>query len=247
MLSGKHQRIRGFSLIEVAIVLFILVLLLGSILVPLSTQVDQRQISDTQKQLDELKEAIIGFAIANGRLPCPASSTSAGIESPPGGGNCSNDYNGFIPAATLGIEKGINQGFVLDPWGNRIRYAVTTSNGNAFTTANGMRSTGLAALVPDLLVCSTATGISATACAVGSSLTAGVPAVIYSTGKNGGYAGTGTDEVANPNPNSANNDRVFVFHTATPTTATNGEFDDIITWLSSSVLYNRMIIAGRLP
>ena len=46
----------GFSLIEVAVVLFIIVLLLGSILVPLTTQVEQKQISDTQKTLDEIRE-----------------------------------------------------------------------------------------------------------------------------------------------------------------------------------------------
>ena len=37
---------RGFSLIEVAVVMFIIVLLLGSILVPLTTQVEQRAILD---------------------------------------------------------------------------------------------------------------------------------------------------------------------------------------------------------
>lgn len=133
--------------------------------------------------------------------------------------------------------------------GNRIRYAVTSANGNAFTTAGGMSSTGVTALAPDLLVCSSATGISATACAAGTALTAtpGVPAIIYSMGTNGGSGGTGLDEAANPNTNSANNDRVFVFHTSTPSTAANGEFDDIMTWLSPNVLYNRLIAAGRLP
>lgn len=242
MLSVNSLRARGFSLIEVAVVMFIIVLLLGSILVPLATQVEQRQIFSTQRQLDEIKEALIGFAVQNGRLPCPASSTSAGVEVPAGGGNCTNDYNGFVPATTLGIETGIMQGYAVDPWGNRIRYAITTANGNAFSTTNGMSSTGLTALAPDLLVCSTATGISGTSCAAGSALTSGVPAIIYSTGKNGGYGGTSLDEAAN-----SNNTRTFVFHIATPSTATNGEFDDIMVWLSPYVLYNRMIAAGKLP
>lgn len=237
---------RGFTLIEIAVAMFIIVLLLGSILVPLTTQVEQRQLSDTQKHLEEIKEALVGFVVANGRLPCPASS-SAGEESPPGGGACTNNYNGFVPAVTLGLATVDGQGFAVDPWGNRIRYAVTNANGNAFTTANGMNSTGLAALAPNLLVCSTATGISATSCDTGKALTTGVPAVIYSTGKNGGYGGADLDEAANPNPNSANNDRVFVYHTPTPSTATNGEFDDIVTWLSKYTLYNRMVTAGKLP
>ena len=63
---------RGFTLIEMAIVLMIVGLLLGGMLVPLSAQMDQRNISDTQKSLSEIKEALIGYAMANGRLPCPA-------------------------------------------------------------------------------------------------------------------------------------------------------------------------------
>jgi prepilin-type N-terminal cleavage/methylation domain-containing protein len=241
------MRSSGFTLIELAISVFIVALLLGAILIPLGTQVEQRQISETRKYLEEIKESLIGFAIANGRLPCPASSTSSGVESPSGGGACTNNYNGFVPAVTLGLTTVNNQGFAVDPWGNRIRYAVTNANGNAFTTSNGMSTTGLSALAPDLLVCSTATGISGSSCASGTALTTGVPVVIYSTGKNGAYGGTGADEAANPNPNSANNDRVFVYHTPTPATAPNGEFDDIMTWLSHNILYNRMVAAGKLP
>jgi hypothetical protein len=71
--------------------------------------------------------------------------------------------------------------------------------------------------------------------------------VIYSTGKNGGYGGSGLDEAENPNPNSNDNDRVFVSHTTTSSTAPNGEFDDIVIWISHSVLINRMVVAGQLP
>ena len=237
----------GFTLVELAIVVFVIALLLGGILVPLSTQVEQRQIANTQKYLEEIKEALIGFAVTNGRLPCPASSTSSGVENPSSGGACSNNYNGFVPAVTLGLAVVDNQGFAVDPWGNRIHYAVTTANSNAFTTVNGMSTTGLSALAPDLLICSTATGIGATSCAAGTALTTGVPLVVYSIGKNGAYGGTGLDEAANPNPNSTNNDRVFVSHIPTPSTAPNGEFDDIMTWLSANILYNRMIAAGKLP
>src|SRR5579859_4285489 len=238
---------KGFSLIELAIGIFVIALLLGGLLVPLSTQVQQRQISDTQKYLEDIKDALLGFAVTNGRLPCPASAASAGVASPLVGGACTNNWNGFVPAVTLGLAVVDNQGFAVDPWGNRIHYAVTNANGNAFTTVNGMSITTLASLAPDLLVCSTATGISSSSCAPGTALTSGVPAVIYSTGKNGAYGGTGLDEAANPNPNSANNDKVFVSHVPASSSAPNGEFDDIVTWLSPNVLYNRMIAAGRLP
>lgn len=111
---SRHQP--GFTLIEMAVAVFIVTLLLGSILVPLGSQVQQRQISDTQKYLEEIRESLVGFAIAYGRLPCPASATSAGVESPVGGGACALNYVGFVPAATLGIATVDNQGFAVDPW-----------------------------------------------------------------------------------------------------------------------------------
>jgi prepilin-type N-terminal cleavage/methylation domain-containing protein len=63
---------RGFTLAELAIAMVIVALLLASALWPLSTQMEMRAISDTQRTMDEIREAIIGFALANGRLPCPA-------------------------------------------------------------------------------------------------------------------------------------------------------------------------------
>jgi prepilin-type N-terminal cleavage/methylation domain-containing protein len=237
----------GFTLIELAVVLMIVGLLLGGLLVPLTAQVDQRNTSDTQKALSEINEAIIGYALAKGRLPCPASSTSNGVESPSGGGTCTNFYNGFVPAATLGITSTVdnqgNTGFAVDAWGNRIHYAVTQSNTKAFTTTNGMSSTGMSALAPDLLVCSVASS-SSTSCSVANSYltsTPGVPVVIYSTGKNGATGGASGDEQENPNPNSADNDRVFASHDRTPT------FDDLVVWISPNILYNRMVAAGKLP
>ena len=254
------DRYNGFSLLEMVVVLAVISLLLAGLLVPLTTQVNQRQISETQKALDEIREALIGFALANGRLPCPAVSTSAGAESyvgAIGASACTSNYQGFVPAVTLGITPVDSQGFAVDSWGNRIRYAVTAwmpSTGPSciaavppFTTTGGMSAYFSCPLAPNLLVCSTATGITGSSCAAGTALTTGVPAVIYSTGKNGGYGGTGADETANPNPNSANNDRVFVSHTPAGATAPNGEFDDVVVWLSDNVLYNRMVAAGKLP
>lgn len=244
----------GFSLIELAVVLVIIAIFLSAILVPLTTQVAQRKTSDTQKTLEEIREALLGYAIARGQLPCPASSTSNGIESPSGGGTCTNPYNGYVPAATLGLQATDSQGYSIDAWGTRIRYAVTkdASNTFTFTTANGMRNatlTGMASTyAPDLYVCPTSTGITTTTCGTGNPyLTNSAVAVIYSLGPNYATGGTGADEAANPNPNSANNDRVFVYHTRSDSVAANGEFDDIVIWLSANVLFSRMVSAGQLP
>ena len=111
-----------------------------------------------------------------------------------------------------------------------------------------MKNAGLTSLsaTPLLQVCASATGITATTCGTATALTSTAPAVIYSVGKNAPLGGTGTDETANPNPNSANNDPVFVSHTPMPLGAANGEFDDIVIWLSPNILYNRMVQAGQL-
>lgn len=236
-----------------AVILLIVGMLLGGLLPTLSGQIEQRRNEATLKQLDEIQQALIGYALINGRLPCPASASSNGVESFIGGGSastgvCSNFYTGFVPAATLALNNTDSAGYAVDAWGNRIHYAVSAWN-NVFTMSNGISSTGIANLQPNLLVCSSATGASNTSCAAGMALTAspGVPIVIYSTGKNGSYGGTGADEMENPNPNSNDNDRVFVSHPPTRDSAPNGEFDDLLVWVSPNILINRMVLAGKVP
>jgi prepilin-type N-terminal cleavage/methylation domain-containing protein len=246
----------GFTLIEMAVVLLIVALLLGGLLPTISSQFEQRRVSETLKKLDEIQQALIGFAVINGRLPCPAVANATGVESPAVGSNCTSFSNGsfvgFVPAATLGLSPTDLQGYAIDAWGNRIRYAVTSWSSaspvvaNVFTSTNGMSAAitgGFSNLSPNLLVCSTATGISATACAAGTSLTtSGVPAIIFSTGNNGAQGGGGSDENAN-----LDNNRTFVSHVPAPSSATNGSFDDLVIWLSPNTLLNRMVAAGKLP
>ena len=148
-------KIRGFSLIEMAIVLFIVALLLGGLLPTVGSQIEQQRTIETRKQMVDIQQALIGYAITYGRLPCPASDTSNGMEDPiPVTGVCTNPYNGFVPATTLGFTTGVDsqgkKGFAVDAWGNRIHYAVTQSNGNAFTKTNEMSTIGISTLAPDL-------------------------------------------------------------------------------------------------
>ena len=163
------SRRRGFTLIELAIVLFVVALLLGGMLLPLAAQQDIRNYGDTQKILAEARDALLGFAMANDRLPCPASATSNGVESfclnpsdaclpatttttVQSHGRCSNPYDGFLPAATLGFTPIDAQGYALDGWGgetlHRIRYAVSTnspsSNNNYPPYQSDFSSTGAA-------------------------------------------------------------------------------------------------------
>jgi prepilin-type N-terminal cleavage/methylation domain-containing protein len=258
---------RGFTLTELAVVLAIVALLIGSMMLPLAAQDDVRRTQETQKTLNDARDALVGFATATGRLPCPATDASNGVEAPNGGGTCTlfdaSDVVpvGYLPAATLGLAPVDTQSRLLDGWGNPIRYGVTTSNAAAFTRPNGMSSTGMTALAPDLIVCPTArfggndvqgAGTAAANCPTGvTPLSNSSVAVLYSLGPDAGRGGNGTDEQHNPNPAISSgtlaSDRLFVSHTPTPRDAANGEFDDIVIWLSPNILFNRMIAAGRLP
>ncbi|MBU0689369.1 MAG: type II secretion system GspH family protein [Gammaproteobacteria bacterium] len=243
-LSASPANTQGFTLVEMSMVLAIVTLLLAGLVPTISGQIEQRRSAETKKQLEEIQQALIGFAIIKGRLPCPATTSSNGVESPSTGGTCSNFFDGYVPGATLGLNSLNEQGLVLDAWDNPIRYVVTNWNSSKYTTADGMATVGLSSLNPTLLVCTTSTGITATDCATGEALTAdtGVPVVIFSTGKNGASGGTGADEAEN-----LDGDRFFVSHTPTASSVTNGEFDDLVVWISNQVLLNRMVTAGKLP
>lgn len=266
----------GFTLVEMAIVLVILGFVLGALLLPLQAQRELAFQAQTENTLAQAKKALLGFAQQYGRLPCPATAVSNGMEQPLGGTvlaspACAQGGVGFLPAATLGIQPTDAQGFALDGWNNRIRYAVTQVNnpnfGAAipdFTSVGEMSNIGVStmnpapnqttpALNPDLRVCLSATNITATTCSavppneVNFAINNAV-AVIYSTGASGAQAEGGADEHANLNDDDANgviDYGVFVSHDFRANDA-NGEFDHIVTWISPYVLYNAMIEAGQL-
>ena len=62
---------QGFTLIELAMVLFILGLLLSSFLAPLAARVEQRERNETEIQLEEIKDVLFGYVIRQGQFPCP--------------------------------------------------------------------------------------------------------------------------------------------------------------------------------
>ncbi len=234
----------GFTLIELAVAIFVIALLLGSILVPLATQVETRQIAETQKILDEIRDALLGFAVTNGYLPCPDLQTGTGAHdgtedfnaatglcSSTSGSGANTLSAGNLPWATLGLG---NQ----DAWGNRFRYTVLAAYAQRppaisfnLQTAGGLR------------VCTAAN------CA--SNLTATAVAVIISHGKNGYSAISAIANSANPAATSSDelentdNDRDAV--SRTQSNAAGAEFDDILIWIPKFILNNRMVSAGKLP
>jgi len=267
--GGAIVRQRGFTLVELAVVIVIIALVIGSILVPLGTQVEQRRIAEAQKQLEEIKEALVGYALAQTApfLPCPdrangatttglngvINSANDGIEDVATTGAC-EDREGNLPWATLGIAS-------ADPWGNRYRYRPSAEFAQRPPAASFGLATQSGAAPNGVVVCATA------ACT--SLLTVTLPsanapvAVILSHGPNGFGAVNAETAVPSVTPlmreNPVSNDEienasgfgpaaagVFVSRAPSPRDAAAGEFDDIVTWLSPHTLRNRMVAAGRL-
>jgi prepilin-type N-terminal cleavage/methylation domain-containing protein len=275
-----HSRLlrnsRGFTLTELAVVFTIVALLLASAMYTLSAQSEQRNFEDTRRRVEDARNLVLAFAMVNGRLPCPARSTSAGDEVRNAAGECKDaggteDYyggavggaiGGLLPARAIGYQNVNAQGSAIDAYGNPIRYIVekfvTGCAGSStlphFTSTINIKANGMTCQPRDLLLCKSATGISgtpgATSCgAAGNILTNQniVVAAVYSVGKNFSSVGTGgADEAANTNTASAN-DPVFVFHTPVPAGAAGGEFDDYVVWVTVGELYGRLIAAGKLP
>lgn len=68
---------RGFTLIELAIVLVILTVLAGGLLVPLTAQIESRRTVETKRTLEEARDAILGYAVNHTcYISCSGSSCS---------------------------------------------------------------------------------------------------------------------------------------------------------------------------
>ncbi len=226
---SASRKTAGFTLAELAIVLVIVGLLLSSLMPPLSAQIDQRHVNETNQVLQQVKDALAVYAItrpsgANPYLPCPAADDT-GVEATRVGGACPSD-EGRLPWQTLGLGN-------VDAWSNRFRYKVDGNFSNS-TTGFTLTTTGT------LQVCEDA------ACA--KVLANALPAVIVSHGKNGAGAFNASGTVNNA-PDAGNTDElentdgdsIFVSHTPT------ASFDDVVAWLPPALLLSRMVTTGRLP
>lgn len=211
----------GFSLLEMSIVLAIVGLLLAGLLPTLSGQIEQQRVNETRKQMNDIKDALMGYAIVNGRLPYPASASAVTGTANAGVSDSSLTTTGVIPWVTLGTSE-------TDAWGRRFTYSATS----LFIASNfTLISTGS-------MTIKTAT--------TGSNVATGIPAVFVSHGTNGlgAYTPQGTQILASNDSDEADNSNAnnnFVSHDFTPA------FDDLIVWISPSILFNRMVSAGKLP
>lgn len=56
---------RGFTLIEMAIVLIVITLLIGGLAAPLSAQIQARRIAETRADMNAIRDALVGYAMSH--------------------------------------------------------------------------------------------------------------------------------------------------------------------------------------
>ncbi|HEY6094195.1 MAG TPA: prepilin-type N-terminal cleavage/methylation domain-containing protein [Gallionellaceae bacterium] len=226
-ISATH----GFTLVELAIVLLIITLLLGGLLPTVSSQIEQQHRNDTRRQLEEIRQALLGYAIMNGRLPCPIDPAITDPANPNYGSAaaaCSANpvAEGYLPWKTLGVNEtdawGNRRTTAADPWTGYWRYRVDRNFTGAIILTTGFTCPGgdCLSIVDN----------------AGSSLTNTIErpiAIIYSTGPN----------LTADGQNGIFESTAGIYQSDAP----NPNFDDILIWISRPQLFNRMVTAGKLP
>lgn len=195
----------------------------------------------TLSTLAQAREALLGFAASNGRLPRPAASALDGRERLD---DCLDDAqcSGFVPWVALGVAGS-------DGWGRLLRYSVTPEMTRApivsfSAVANRTVSTRDADGALRFMAGQEQCDVSAQC----------LPLVLFSQGNAGfGTASSGVRQtnLGRGNLDEANNDsasRSFVSGPATASEqAAGGTFDDMLAWITLPALYQRMRAARTLP
>ena len=128
-LARRGARARGFSLVEMALVLLIVGLLAAVFLPATNTFLENNRRKETRAKLEALEQAMVRFVMVNRRLPCPADGVQ-GAANPTSGVEQRNDAvtpatctamaTGVVPWRSLGVPADA----AMDAWGNLITYRV---------------------------------------------------------------------------------------------------------------------------
>jgi len=271
------NKCRGFTLVELAVVLFIVSLMLGGFLTPLSTRLEQQSRARTTDMLNDIEEALIGYAVINGRLPCPDCSktglNSCGSATVNDG---QEDLTGTSPnqicASAIGnlpwVDLQVDEN---DDWGRHFTYRVSLEF--ARESQDGTpASCGTPAVNVSFEICSVGTinvynayTRSPTVYPTTALVAENIPAIVISHGSDG-YEPSQTDQqVENwyDTPTIPDTgDPILTSYTSenfTPTAfiytdfsresslSPSTRFDDLVIWISPAILMNRMVISGKLP
>ncbi|HSN22498.1 MAG TPA: prepilin-type N-terminal cleavage/methylation domain-containing protein, partial [Usitatibacter sp.] len=119
---------RGFTLIEIVVVLFILGVVVAMAAALTTALTASQKLSTTTTRLAAIDNAIVQFVMQTKRLPCPADGTlvstdaNAGLETPrsTSTGCTTNQAGGVVPWRTLGLTETD----ATDGWNHRLTYRI---------------------------------------------------------------------------------------------------------------------------
>ena len=248
--TGLLQRMRGFTLIEISIVLVVIGLLLSGGLLAIAPVLERTKITESNNRLDLIEDALVLYAIQHNCLPCPADGdlvTGSGNDGRSeddaggfyvidcadenGGASCRADgQDNVIPWTTLGLTEAD----ALDGWGNRFFYAVSPT----LAVVNGLDRTPPSTYPPGTLTVGT-TGDTDPF----DNITTAAAYVVFSFGpdrsdaRQGQSGATQADKYGsatqNDNSDAANSDYV---QDLPINIEGNTYFDDILRWKSNPIL-----------
>lgn len=241
-------RMGGFSLVELTIVLLVVSLLAGGMLLSISGQQERITNNEAKEFLESAREAITGFTLSQGRLPCPGNptknsqvDTDAGKEAlicSPGSctapdKQCEFEF-GVLPWVSLGLKE-------TDPWGNRISYFVGKEFANPLTKNEidlGVRSRVTLSTVGRAKVVDEA----------GREVASELPAVLVSHGANqlGAWRSDGS-KIAGASLDEEENSNATLTFVAHPPSSAPNSFDDHVVWIVPTILKSRLVVIGKLP
>lgn len=138
--KSNLSQTRGFTLIEISIVLVVIGLLISGGLVALAPVLENAKRTETENTITKIEDALTLYAIQYGCLPCPANGSIAAGAAGAGQAlsdngtytaNCVDDAGGtscsalaqtnVVPWATLGLQESD----AIDGWNNRLNYHLT--------------------------------------------------------------------------------------------------------------------------
>ena len=137
----KHAIVRGFSLIELSIVMVIVATVATLGLEGAATFLENSAEDVTQERIKVIDEALVKFYKVNGRLPCPGGRTVSVVDASSMGGygleycnsaiaiSSTSLRQGMIPVRTLNLPLE----YAIDGYGSKFNYIVTTGMTNAAT------------------------------------------------------------------------------------------------------------------
>ncbi len=109
---------RGFTLLELLVVILIIGLLTGIVAPRFMSQISRSEVTTAHAQMDAFRKAIEAFRIDNGRYPTTAEGLDALVAAPSGATRWNGPYLlGAIP---------------VDPWGTKYQYQAPGPNGRDY-------------------------------------------------------------------------------------------------------------------